>query len=131
MIARHALKEDERRAWLRLARTENVGPTTFAALIQRFSDVHEALSMAPRLARRGGASTLRVPSEAEASDELDGLAALGGRIIAAIEPEFPAGLAALDPPPPIIAVIGHTQLLKREMIAVVGARNASASLIGR
>jgi DNA processing protein len=35
-------------------------------------------------------------------------------------------LAALDPPPPIIAVLGHVELLKREAIAIVGARNASA-----
>jgi DNA processing protein len=35
-------------------------------------------------------------------------------------------LAALDPPPPLIAVLGHAPLLKREMVSIVGARNASA-----
>jgi DNA processing protein len=34
-------------------------------------------------------------------------------------------LVALDPPPPVISVIGDVALLQREMVALVGARNAS------
>jgi DNA processing protein len=68
---------------------------------------------------------LQLFAETEAKAELDRLAKLGGRLIASIEPEFPPGLAALDPPPPVISVLGSTPLLKREMIAIVGARNAS------
>jgi DNA processing protein len=120
------LSDSERRAWLRLARTETIGPATFAALIARFSDVHEALDAAPRLAHRGGAKDLRIPGEAEARAEIEALARIGGRFLASSEPDFPSGLSALDPPPPLIAVLGHTALFKREMVAVVGARNASA-----
>ena len=47
-------------------------------------------------------------------------------MIASCEPEFPRGLAAAEPPPPIITVLGHATLLDREMVAIVGARNASA-----
>ena len=126
MNPRRELKAAERLAWLRLARTENVGPATFAALIARFGNANEALPAASRLARRGGGAVLRSPSEAEAVEEIERLAALGGRIIASVESDFPAGLAALDPPPPIIAVLGHVSLLKRGMAAIVGARNASA-----
>jgi len=126
MTARRILRDDERRAWLRLARTETIGPTTFAALIARFPDVREALDAAPRLARHGGAKELRMPSEADARDEIEALARLGGRLLASIEPDFPSPLAALDPPPPMIAVLGDPALFKREMVAVVGARNASA-----
>ncbi len=126
MTARLKLKDDERRAWLRLARTENVGPTTFAALIARYSDVREALAMAPRLAHRGGAHGLRIPSAADAEKELERLHSLKGRLIASCEPDFPSGLAALDPPPPVISILGDTRLFAREMVAVVGARNASA-----
>ena len=125
-MSARSLRDDERRSWLRLARTDNVGPTTFAALIRRFPDVREALAAASRLARRGGGENLRSPSDAEAADELAKLAAIGGRIIACIEPDFPTGLAALDPPPPLIALVGHAELMRREMIAIVGARNASA-----
>lgn len=127
MMARRPLREDERRAWLRLARTESIGPATFASLLAHYPDVREALDAAPRLARRGGgAAQLRIPSESEANAELEALGRLGGRLIAAIEPDYPAGLAVLEPPPPLISVIGHFPVLKRDMVAVVGARNASA-----
>jgi DNA processing protein len=127
MTKRRTLQQSERLAWLRLARTESIGPSSFAALIARFSDAREALKEAPRLARRGGASgELRIPTEDEARAELNALAELGGRLIASIEPEYPTGLAALDPAPPVISVLGRLEILQREMVAIVGARNASA-----
>jgi len=127
MTVRRTLQEGERVAWLRLARTESIGPASFAALIARFGDARDALKEAPRLARRGGASgELRIPTEADAKAELAALAELGGRLIASIEPEFPTGLAVIDPPPPLISVLGRLEILQREMVAIVGARNASA-----
>lgn len=120
------LSEGERRAWLRLARTQNVGAVTFAQLIARFGSATAALTELPRLSRRGGGTELLTPSDAEARDELDRLDAFGGRMIASREPDFPRGLGALDHPPPLISVVGHTALLDREMVAMVGARNASA-----
>jgi DNA processing protein len=124
-MTRRALSPAERIAWLRLARTDSIGPATFATLRARFPDIREACDAAPRLARRGGARELKIPDEASAKAEMDRLDRLRGRIIASIEPEFPPGLAALDPPPPVISVLGNLALLQREMIALVGARNAS------
>jgi DNA processing protein len=121
------LSDAERRDWLRLARTQNVGPVTFAALVQRFDSAGAALEELPRLARRGGATgALKIPGKDEAEREIEATAKLGGRIIASGEPEFPRALAALDPPPPVITVLGKVEVLSREMVAVVGARNASA-----
>jgi DNA processing protein len=120
------LAADEKLAWLRLARTTEVGPATFAQLIVRFSTAAAALEELPRLARRGGGRTFILPPVEDAARELAALENLGGRLIAACEPDFPPGLAALDPPPPVISCLGHTHLLQKDMIAVVGARNASA-----
>ena len=122
---RRVLTNEQRLAWLRLARTETIGPSTFATLVARFPDPREALQEAPRLARRGGGA-LKIPPASEAAQELEKLAALKGRIITSVEAEFPAPLAALDPPPPLISVLGNIELLARDMVAVVGARNASA-----
>ena len=121
-----ALSDSERGAWLRLARTQNVGPVTFARLIARFGSASAALAEVPKLARHGGGTALRIPSDTDAERELNALAQLGGQMIASCEAEYPSGLAALEAPPPLIEVIGQTTLLAREMIAVVGARNASA-----
>jgi len=120
------LSDAERRDWLRLARTQNVGPVTFAQLIARFGSARAALAEVPRLARRGGGETLRIPGDDEAARELAALAKLGGRMIASCEGDYPHGLSAAEPAPPIISILGHGTLLAREMIAVVGARNASA-----
>jgi DNA processing protein len=120
------LAESERRAWLRLARTQNVGPVTFAQLIERFGTARDALKEVPRLARRGGGEVPRMPSDDDAASELAALAKIGGRMIASCESDYPRGLKAAEPPPPIVSVLGHATLLGREMIAMVGARNASA-----
>lgn len=120
------LTDAERLAWLRLARTNAIGPVTFTNLIARFGSASIALKEVPRMAQRGGARNFVLPPDGEAERELTGLEKLGGRLIAACEPDFPPGLAALDQPPPIISVIGNIHLLRKNMIAVVGARNASA-----
>jgi DNA processing protein len=115
----------EKLAWLRLARSPAVGPVTFAQMISRFDSATLALREAPRLALRGGKPFVACP-EADALREWQRIEALGGRLLAACEPDFPPGLAALDPQPPVISVIGQPHLLRRDMVAVVGARNASA-----
>ena len=122
------LSDAQRRDWLRLARTENVGPVTFDQLISRYGEASLALAALPDLARRGGRSGgLRVASEAEAEQELAAGETLGARLICACEPAFPQALAALDPPPPLIWARGKAELLARPCVAIVGARVASAA----
>jgi DNA processing protein len=120
------LSDRERRAWLRLARTENVGPVTFRNLLARFGSPSAALEELPRLAGRGGAKNFVLPPEEDSFREMEALARLGGRMIASCEAEYPPGLGALEAPPPVLSVLGHPHLLQKEMIAIVGARNASA-----
>lgn len=123
-----ALSDAQRRDWLRLARTENVGPVTFAQLIARFGEPALALAALPDLARRGGRmASLRIPAVAEAERELAACEALGARLLAACEAAFPAPLAALDPPPPLLWVRGDVRPLSQPMVALVGARVASAA----
>ena len=120
------MHDSERRAWLRLARTENVGPVTFRNLIARFGAASAALEELPRLAARGGGKNFIVADESDTAHEIEALAKRGGRLIASCEPDYPHGLKALEAPPPVISVLGHPHLLQKEMIAIVGARNASA-----
>ncbi len=120
------LSDAQRRAWLRLSRTQNVGAVTFAQMIARFGSAEAALEALPSLVKRGGGDRVRMPSNDAIEDEIAALHKLGGRMLASCEPEFPRGLAAADPPPPIISVLGHVTILQREIVALVGARNASA-----
>jgi len=114
--------------WLRLARTENVGPVTFAQLVGRYGDASSAIAALPELARRGGrASPPRTPSVSEAERELEAGERLGARLIVGCEPDFPPLLAAVDPPPPLIWARGRTEFLAQPGVAIVGARIASAA----
>jgi DNA processing protein len=127
-VTRRVLTAPQRRDWLRLARAESVGPVTFEHLMRRYGHPAEALSALPELARRGGrAHPPRVPTIAEAEAEIAEGERLGARLIAACEPDFPALLAALDPPPPLIWTRGEAGLLARPCVAIVGARIASAA----
>ena len=49
------LTDRQRLNWLRLIRTDNVGPATFRDLINRCGSAEAALAMLPELAMRGGA----------------------------------------------------------------------------
>ncbi len=123
-----ALSPEARRDWLRLARTEGVGPVTFDQLIRRYAEPARALEALPELARRGGRSRApAIPTAAEAQAELDAGEALGAQLICACDPDFPQALAALDPPPPLLWARGDVSLIDRSVIAIVGARVASAA----
>jgi DNA processing protein len=122
------LGQDERPDWLRLIRSEHVGPITFRQLLARYGSAGAALEALPELARRGGGRRpIRVCARAAAERELAAVEALGARLIALVEPEYPRALAAIEDAPPLIACLGHAHLLARETVAVVGARNASAN----
>jgi len=122
------LSAAERLDWLRLIRSENVGPITFFQLLQRFGDARSALAALPELARRGGrVKPIRVCDKASAEREIEGLTAIGARLVALGEDAYPTPLAAIDDAPPLIAVRGHPHLLKKPAIGIVGARNASAN----
>jgi len=123
-----AQSEIERFAWLRLARTIGVGPVTFFGLISRCGSAIAALDALPELAKRAGRkSNFRVPDTASIDEELDRLSALGACLLTPLDPLYPQALAAVSPPPPVIAVQGNAALLARPCIGIVGARNASAA----
>lgn len=124
---RRELSAAERRSWLRLARTPHVGPVTFQALMERYQDAEAALDALPALAKRGGrVDPMRIPGPDDIERELDAVDRMSGRMIAAIEPNFPDALAALDPPPPVITVLGDADMAARDCVSIVGSRNASA-----
>ncbi len=118
----------ERLQWLRLIRSENVGPITFRQLLARFGSAGAALDALPMLARRGGRRRpISICSKAVAERELERLESLNATTVALCEPDYPPALAALEDAPPILSCLGHAHLLRRNAVAVVGARNASAN----
>lgn len=123
---RRPLSAAERFDWLRLIRTENVGPITFHRLLEQFGSARSALEALPDLAKRGGRTKpLRIASKADIERELIANERIGARLLCSCEPDYPEPMAALDDAPPVVSVLGHPHLLKRRAVALVGARNAS------
>lgn len=124
------LAAKEKLAWLRLIRTENVGPITFYKLLERFGSAENALKALPDLAKRGGRMEgLKAFSLDLAEEEISQVEKYGARLIARDEPDYPPLLAQVEDAPPLITVLGHAALLSKPALGVVGARNAS--LTGR
>jgi len=122
------LSEAQRIDWLRLIRSDNVGPRTFRSLINHFGSAHAALERLPDLARRGGAARSgRICSEQDARAELAASKRHGVSLVAPGEAGYPPRLAMLDDAPPLLGVRGAQDVLMRPMIAIVGSRNASGA----
>jgi DNA processing protein len=122
------LTDAQRLDWLRLIRSDNVGPRTFRMLLHHYGDARAALAALPDLARRGGAQrSPRVCARPDAEGEMDAAHDLGVRFVALAEPEYPERLREIDDAPPLLAVRGRDDALARPMLAMVGARNASAA----
>jgi DNA processing protein len=114
--------------WLRLIRSDNVGPRTFRTLLNHTGGARQALAALPDLARRGGASKpARICSREDAEREMEAAKPLGVTFVALGEPDYPVRLQSIDDAPPLLAVRGKLSALALPLVAIVGARNASAA----
>ena len=116
----------ERLAWLRLARTEGVGALSFHRLIERCGSAEAALEDLPGLSRRGGRKQPLIPPAVSAiEDQIAAMDKAGIGWMTSMDPDYPPLLGAIEDAPPVITFIGHTHLMTRPGLAMVGARNAS------
>jgi DNA processing protein len=123
------LTDEQRIDWLRLIRSQNVGPRTFRALVNHFGGARAALEALPGLARRGGGAgaTPQIYSRAQAEREFEAADKLGASFVAVGEALYPRRLQMIDDAPPLIAIRGHVEALAMPLVAIVGSRNASAA----
>lgn len=121
------LSEEERLNWLRLSKSENVGPATFKTLLKRYQSATEALRALPELTRKGGLGRPpRIYPRERAEQDFESATAFGARFITMVDPDYPRLLRETDTVPPIICAKGDLSLLGKSGVAIVGARNASA-----
>ena len=112
---------------IRLIRSQNVGPVSFRQLLARFGSAEAALRAIPDLAARGRGKPPVLCSPEAAERELARVEALGARYLVLGQGLYPRALAEIDDAPPLLVVKGDTRLLDRPLVALVGARNASAA----
>jgi DNA processing protein len=112
--------EAERLARLRLARTEGVGPVGFAQLMARHGSAEAAIEVLQDLGKP-------VADAGVVAREQDEAARLGARHLLLGDADYPPLLAELKDPPPVLLAVGDAGLGARPVVAMVGARNASAA----
>ena len=122
------LTQDEAFARIRLMRSPNIGPVTYAHLLARFGNAVAAIEALPDLGRKGGRSYTPAKRERIAA-EIAATRTAGARYLFRDSPDYPPLLRALDSAPPILIWRGDPALMARPCVAMVGARNASAAAV--
>jgi DNA processing protein len=126
--ATSALSQDEAFARIRLLRSPNIGPVSYAMLLQRFGSAVQALEALPDLGRRGGRAYRAIAAET-VEREVEAVRQAGAKYLFHDQPDYPALLGQLDSAPPILIWRGDLALAARPCVAMVGARNASAAAV--
>ncbi|MBX9804720.1 MAG: DNA-processing protein DprA [Alphaproteobacteria bacterium] len=111
-------------SWLRLIRSEKVGPVTFWQLLHRYGSAPQALQALQDLSRQGNYK-YKIASEEDAAKELRAHHKQGYSLIPAFDPAFPQLLRPLPDCPPMVSVYGKVEILNQPTLGIVGARNSS------
>lgn len=120
------LSQEQRLNWLRLLRSDNVGPGTFRDLINHFGSAGTVLEALPNLIAKGGAAgKIKIASLEAAEKELQYAEKSDVQLVGLGEPDYPVILRNIDYPPPLISVKGNAEILNKVSVAIVGSRNAS------
>lgn len=116
----------ERLFRLRLVRSRRVGPATYLRLMAEHGHAEAALAALPAIARDAGVEDYAPCPEPVAAAEIKAARRMGATLLCLGDAAYPAALARIPDPPPILWALGDTSLLNRPALAVVGTRNASA-----
>ncbi|MDP4575706.1 DNA-processing protein DprA [Qipengyuania sp. G39] len=123
-----SLSQDEAFARIRLLRSPNIGPVSYAQLLARFGSAADALEALPELGKKGARQYRAAPAD-RIEREVDGVRKAGARYLFHDQPDYPALLAQIDGAPPILTWRGDLSLAAKPCVAMVGARNASAAAV--
>ena len=120
------LSEEEQVNWLRLLRSTNVGPKTFFKILSIFSSSALALENISDFSRQGGTrKPIKAFDKSLAEEEIAKTKKIGAKIIYFCNESYPKLLKEIYDPPPILTCRGDINLFNKNIISVVGPRNAS------
>jgi DNA processing protein len=127
-VVAEALDQAEAFARIRLLRSPNIGPVSYAQLLARFGSAVQALAALPDIGKRGGRAYRAAPVET-IEREVEAVRRAGAKYLFHDQPDYPPLLAQLDSAPPILTWRGDLALAAQPCVAMVGARNASAAAV--
>ncbi|MBQ3696213.1 MAG: DNA-processing protein DprA [Alphaproteobacteria bacterium] len=120
------MTEQEKIDWLRLAFSENVGPATFRKLVKIFGTPKKALDNINDWAKQGGAKrSIQIAQEKAVLEQLDKAKKIGANFLLSCDDDYPKLLKQISDAPPVLFVLGHSYLLTKRCISIVGTRAAT------
>ena len=118
-------------SWLQLTLTPGLGAAALRGLLKKYGLPQEILAR-----KRSDLASHIAPSALEALDShavqtsveraLEWAQAAGHSLITLADEDYPRALLEITDPPAVLYAAGRVELLRNEMLAVVGSRNASA-----
>jgi DNA processing protein len=120
------MTDGDRLDCLRLVRSRRVGAVTFHRLVAEHGTARAALAALPGIARAAGVEGYEICPMGVVQAEVKQGRALGARLLAHGEADYPAALRDLPDAPPVLWALGDAALLNRPAVGIVGARNASS-----
>lgn len=121
-----AATRDDPIDWLRLIRSRRVGAVTFHRMMAEHGSARAALAALPQIARAAGVEGYEACPIEVVRAEMGQARSHSARPLLWGGPDYPLALMDLPDAPPILWALGDVALLKRPMVAMVGARNASS-----
>jgi DNA processing protein len=124
------LSKDEKIARLKIIRTESMGPVKFWELLETYGSAESALSKLPKILK---STNTKICGKEIIDEEIANMKSVGARFVFFEDDLYPPLLRNIPDPPPMLSFIGNkekvTAFFKKNMISVVGARNASIHAI--
>lgn len=109
---------------LKIIRTEGVTPKIFHNLINIFKTPKKALDYLSDFLKQNN-KNISIFSDELAEKEIIQIKKFGAKIINCLSPDYPFALKLAFDHPPILICYGNINLFKKDIISVVGSRNAS------
>ena len=111
---------------LRLIRSQKIGIRTFFDLIKLYQTPLKVVSQLPLMLERGNQkNNFLLFSIEQVLEEVEKTEKYGARIISFFDQEYPSLLREVYDPPPVITMVGNSNFLNKNSLAVVGSRNAT------
>ena len=128
-------RASERDHWIALSLVAGIGPAGFAQLVRRHgtaaaawaAGVNGLQGMPSHLDTAAPAfeALRREEPRALARSIVAATARLGGRVVTALDDDYPRALLTLEPRPPTLYVVGAPAAFLERAVAIVGTRRAS------
>jgi DNA processing protein len=106
---------------LRLYRTENIGPVNYRLIINKYG-INNSFDFIENIGKING-KKINIPNILDIEKEIEDHAGFGGEILTYENDFFPKDLYNMyNSFPPILSTIGDKNLLKKNLLAIIGTR---------